>query len=282
MATETMMENRELGLCPVCGQGHIIKTNRDYVCANRLRPSDGYSCRFSIPLRSHGVDVTDEMVRELITNGKTHWMEMCNQDGFPYIGRFVADPKGYVVEAQMQAIDAVCPDCGGKIVRTRSGYACVNSLSRDPTCKFIVPNYLCERFITQEEAVAFLRGEPDVLDGFYNKNTKSSFSAYLTRGKEGKVELSSHIGVCPQCGGKMLVGVRAFNCSNFKNGCEFRIWKHYYGHKTTLHEVRELLEHGEMISPFEGYNAHGNVHNAILRIGSKFEVQVVPYKGDKK
>ena len=80
----------------------------------------------------------------------------------------------------------------------------------------------------------------------------------------------------------MLVGVRAFNCSNFKNGCEFRIWKHYYGHKTTLHEVRELLEHGEMTSPFEGYNAHGNVHNAILRIGSKFEVQVVPYKGHKK
>ena len=31
--------DRVFGLCPVCGHGHIIKTNRDYVCTNRLKPS---------------------------------------------------------------------------------------------------------------------------------------------------------------------------------------------------------------------------------------------------
>ena len=30
---------RGLGLCPVCGEGHIIKTNKDYVCTNKLKPS---------------------------------------------------------------------------------------------------------------------------------------------------------------------------------------------------------------------------------------------------
>lgn len=76
---------------------------------------------------------------------------------------------------------------------------------------FIVPNYICDRFITEAEATTFLHGEPDVLDGFVNKNTKLTFSAYLTRGKDGKVELSSKIGFCPQCGGRMLVGIKAFN-----------------------------------------------------------------------
>ena len=28
--------DKDFGLCPVCKQGRIIKTNRDYVCTNRL------------------------------------------------------------------------------------------------------------------------------------------------------------------------------------------------------------------------------------------------------
>lgn len=285
MTTDTIMENkdRELGLCPVCGHGHIIKTNRDYVCTDRLRPSGSHSCRFSMPLRTHGVDVTDGMIRQLIQHGETELMEMCNQDGFPYQGRFVVGLNDYVVKPELRTLDAVCPDCGGQIVKTRSGYACINKLSHNPTCDFIVPNYICDRFITEAEATAFLHGEPDVLDGFVNKTTNSIFSAYLTRGKDGKVVLSSRIGTCPHCGGRMLVGVRAFNCSNYKkDGCEFKVWKHYYGHKTTLREVRDLLEHGEMTTPFEGYSPNGHIQRSVLRTGSKFEIQVIPYKENKK
>jgi hypothetical protein len=236
-----------------------------------------------MPLRTHGVDVTDEVVRQLIQTGKTDILEMCNQDGFPYPGQFVVGLNGYAVKPVMRTLNAVCPDCGGQIVKTRCGYACINSLAHNPTCQFIVPNYICDRFISEEEAKAFLRGEPDVLDGFVNKNTKLTFSAYLTRGKDGKVELSSKIGFCPQCGGRMLVGVKAFNCANYKkDGCEFKVWKHYYGHKTTLRDVRELLEHGEMTTPFDGFSATGHIQRSVLRVGRKFEIQIIPYKEHKK
>lgn len=276
-------KDKELGLCPICGHGHIIKTNRDYVCTDRLRPSGDHSCKFSMPLRTHGVDVTDEVVRQLIQTGKTDILEMCNQDGFPYPGQFVVGLNGYAVKPVMRTLNAVCPDCGGQIVKTRCGYACINSLAHNPTCQSIVPNYICDRFISEEEATAFLRGEPDVLDGFVNKNTKLTFSAYLTRGKDGKVELSSKIGFCPQCGGRMLVGVKAFNCANYKkDGCEFKVWKHYYGHKTTLRDVRELLEHGEMTTPFDGFSATGHIQRSVLRVGRKFEIQIIPYKEHKK
>ena len=276
-------KDKELGLCPICGHGHIIKTNRDYVCTDRLRPSGDHSCKFSMPLRTHGVDVTDEVVRQLIQTGKTDILEMCNQDGFPYPGQFVVGLNGYAVKPVMRTLNAVCPDCGGQIVKTRCGYACINSLAHNPTCQFIVPNYICDRFISEEEATAFLRGEPDVLDGFVNKNTQVTFSAYLTRGEDGKIVLSSKIGICPHCGGRMLVGVKAFNCSNYKkDGCEFKVWKHYYGHKTTLRDVQDLLEHGEMTTPFEGYSANGHIQRIILKVGSKCEIQTLPYKEHKK
>ncbi len=33
------------------------------------------------------------------------------------------------------------------------------------------------------------------------------------------------VGTCPQCGGKVIDGYKAFNCSNRKQGCTFAIWK---------------------------------------------------------
>lgn len=270
------MENteRDFGLCPVCGHGHIIKTNRDYVCTNRLKPSDSGSCRFSLPFRSHGVDLTDDIVRQLVKTGRTDKLTLCDQKGFPYQGCFVIEKgKGYVIESERKSINAVCPDCGGKIVMTRFGYACEDSLKVDPTCHFNIPNFICNRFITPQEAEDFCKGTGDILDSFLNKNS-NWFSAYLTRLENGDIALSSVVGKCPVCGGNLLVGATAFNCSNFKNGCDFKIWRHYYGHKVNLKEVRDLLENGRLTVSFDGYDRFGHVHELILQIGQHNEIQV--------
>lgn len=134
--------DKDFGLCPVCKQGRIIKTNRDYVCTNRLKPvnsDDG--CRFSLPLRSHGVDISDSLVRQLITTGRTDYVSMQDLKGFPYQGYFeIEEGKGYVIRFEKRTINALCPDCGGKIIFTRFGYACENSIVVNPTCSFIIPN----------------------------------------------------------------------------------------------------------------------------------------------
>lgn len=271
--------DRVFGLCPVCVHGHIIKTNRDYVCTNRLKPSSEHGgCRFSIPLHAHGVDITDEMIRQLITTGNTEYMEMCDQKGFPYQGRFVITPgKGYNIETETRPIDAICPNCGGKIIQTRFGYACINHLSTNSLCNFIIPNFICNRYITVEEAEDFCNGNGDILDGFLNKQGKW-FSAYLISGEKGSVELSSIIGKCPACGQDFLVGPTAFNCSNFRHGCDFKIWRHYYGHKVNLHDAKELLAHGKLRRPFEAFDKLGHVHALTLQVGFHNEIQVTPYK----
>lgn len=88
---------RGFGLCPVCGEGHIIRTNRDYVCTNKLKPlGNGKFCRFSLPLHLHGIEFTDSMIHHLIQNGKTEELTLSDQRGFSYKGHLtIVKDKGY-------------------------------------------------------------------------------------------------------------------------------------------------------------------------------------------
>lgn len=112
---------------------------------------------------------------------------------------------------------------------------------------------------------------------FFNKQGKW-FSAYLTRTENGNVELSSIIGKCPVCGQDVLVGPTAFNCSNYRHGCDFKIWRHYYGHKVNLQDAKELLGHGKLKMPFEAFDKLGHVHALTLKVGLHNEIQVTSYK----
>ena len=266
---------RGLGLCPVCGKGHIIKTNKDYVCTNKLKPSgNGKSCRFSLPLHLHGVEITDSIIHQLIQNGRTEELTLSDQRGFSYRGHLIiVKDKGYSVETKKITLNAMCPDCGGKIVLTRFGYACENSINVNPTCTFHISNFICNRFISPDEAEAFCNGREDILDGFYNKQGKW-FCAYLSRGSHGEVELTSFVGKCPECGGDILVGTTAFNCSNYKHGCNFKIWKHYYGHKVNLQDAKELLSNGHLQKPFTAFDKYA----LNLQLGSHNEIQIVSNK----
>ena len=146
-----------------------------------------------------------------------------------------------------------------------------------PTFRFAGLNFICNRYITSKEAEDFCNKEGDFLDGFRNKKG-SWFSAFLVRNASGEVELSSIIGICPVCGGNMLVGPTAFNCSNYKSGCTFKIWRHYYGHKVSLQDMRALLSFGHCNHPFDGYDKYGHIHELILKFGFQHEIQVASFK----
>ena len=183
---------RNFGLCPVCGEGHIIKTNKDYVCTNKLKPSgNGKSCRFSLPLHLHGVEITDSIIHQLIQNGRTEELTLSDQRGFSYRGHLIiVKDKGYSVETKKITLNAVCPECGGDI----------------------------------------------------------------------------------------LVGTTAFNCSNYKHGCNFKIWKHYYGHKVNLQDAKELLSNGHLQKPFTAFDKYGHILALNLQLGSHNEIQIVSNK----
>lgn len=271
--------NMELGICPICHQGHIIKTNKDYVCTCRLNKSTSHGrCKFSLSHHTHGVYITDDLVKQLVTSGKTSLLTMQERQGLTYEGRFVITHEGNIgIETKRTAIDGKCPDCGSEIVQTKYGYACLNSLLPDPKCKFIIPKFICNRYIKENEASAFVSGKQEILDGFLNKKG-TFFSAYLTRNSSGSIVLSSVVGHCPECGGDILVGAKAFNCSNYKQGCTFKIWRHYYGHHLSLQEIKELLQNKQTLNPIVGYTEDARIVELQFKLGIDDQIQVVSYK----
>ena len=102
-------------------------------------------------------------------------------------------------------------------------------------CNFFISSTLCNRVITEQEVENFLAGKKQILDGFCSKAGKH-FSSLLSTTVEGKVMLNSTICQCPQCGGEIRVGPRAYNCSNYSNEdvkCQFSIWRTIDGHEVT-------------------------------------------------
>ncbi|CAB1249673.1 DNA topoisomerase [Clostridium sp. MT-14] len=66
-----------------------------------------------------------------------------------------------------------------------------------------------------------------------------------------KGELSKILGKCPECGHDVIEGRKAFECSNWKAGCRFAIWKDdkylaSMGKKATKSIVKELLKNGKV------------------------------------
>lgn len=59
------------------------------------------------------------------------------------------------------------------------------------------------------------------------------------------------VGKCPQCGNPVIETEKAFGCSNWKNGCDFTIWKDdryilSFGKKVTPRMVELLLQNGKV------------------------------------
>lgn len=123
-----------------------------------------------------------------------------------------------------------CPFCGSEVRRMRSFYGC--SGYKDG-CKFSVNTYICSRAISAENMKKLLlAGKTDLIEGFVSKKTGNRFSACLELDKNGKAVFSfSDDGrntkkskpPCPRCGKPIVKGKAAYGCSDWKNGCSFRL-----------------------------------------------------------
>jgi len=52
------------------------------------------------------------------------------------------------------------------------------------------------------------------------------------------------IAKCPFCDGYILEGQKSYYCSNWKEGCKFRVWKNMNGGVITADDVRRLVAEG--------------------------------------
>ena len=258
----TQDNNRHIiGRCPICGNGSVIEASGAFFCDGG-RMADGRKCGFRIFRKIHGVELDATLVSQLITEGSTDEMPMVNHSGQTFMARFVIVGGRVDVRVRAHVLHGRCPVCGGRVLRTSKGYACEYSLGRKAQCTFHVTGVIHSRFISESEMESFLEGEQQVLDGFTSLDGKV-FSSLLVVKDDGIVGLDSKVTICPSCGGNILAGPIAYNCSNFKNpevNCNFSLWRNIAGHHVSAEEMRQICEEGRTREPLELFQNNGAVY----------------------
>jgi DNA topoisomerase-3 len=84
-----------LGTCPACGQGQVRATPKGWGCSEWKA-----GCKFTVWRTNYGKDITEAVVRELLTNRTTEKIEgFKSKDGKPFSARLVIDDAFKVVAA---------------------------------------------------------------------------------------------------------------------------------------------------------------------------------------
>jgi len=91
----------------------------------------------------------------------------------------------------------------------------------------------------------------------------------------GRASTVQGIAPCPKCGnGQVLDGKKAYGCSEWKSGCDFKIWKEMCKKKISLTQVKKLLKTGET-QEIKGFvSKQGKKFDAALIIGEDFNIQM--------
>ncbi|SDE00352.1 type IA DNA topoisomerase [Riemerella columbipharyngis] len=82
------------------------------------------------------------------------------------------------------------------------------------------------------------------------------------------------IGICPKCKkGNVIEGKKGFGCTEWKQGCDFVIWKQIAGKKITESNVKSLIEKGTT-SKIKGFKSKaGKPFEAKLTLNDDFRVE---------
>ena len=278
--------------CPVCG-GEIQTTPFGYGCANY---KNGEGCKFSIGTIA-GRTLSEEEVKELLTEGKTKTLrDFKSKKGKRFDACLVLEKneEGQVnirfdfeqVEAR-KVEDAVCPQCGGAILKTGFGYACENRTreaedekAEAGRCSFSVGR-IAEKELSESQLKELLStGRTGTIRGFKSKKgTRFDACLILEKDENGQTNIRFDFEnvetkklkdvTCPLCGGEIEVTPFGYACVNHEKdnpeSCSFLIGR-ISGVKLKEAAVKELLTKGKT-GVIEGFIAKtGMMFDAPLKL----------------
>jgi DNA topoisomerase-3 len=281
--------------CPECG-GRLIKMFVGYGCENH-RKDDPESCKFFIGKIAQK-QLSEANVTELLKEGHTSTIrgfkskdkktfDAClvlkkNEDGHTDIAFDFENVEAKVIKG------AVCPVCGGEIIKTSFGYGCRNYSKEDPehSCKFNIGQIAGKKLNDTQVKELLGSGITPLISGFKSKSGKN-FEAKLAlaRDDEGKVSGIRFVfenedevleGLkCPKCGKRIIKGSWGYKCEDNKKGeeggCDFFIGK-VAGLALSKEDVTKLLTDRitEKISGFT--SKKGSTFDARLKLNEQQQV----------
>ena len=193
-------EEIELGPCPMCNEGKVMKTQEGYVCSQGKKNG----CPMKLPTKLCQRIITPEEAKAYITQRRTDVLDgFISRRGSPFRAALVLGEKGKIEwefpprgensnqpgeTSPGEIIDpeplGPCPVCKkGNILSAENAYIC---RAEETTCAFRFPRIILKREITREEATGYVaEGHTDVLDDFISRRGRP-FRATLYLKKNGK------------------------------------------------------------------------------------------------
>ena len=98
------------------------------------------------------------------------------------------DENAEPVDFSAQESLGACPKCGSKVYDHGMAYICEKFAAKPRTCDFRTGKIILQQSIEPEQITKLLKdGKTDLLRKFISKRNNRPFSAYLVRGKDGKI-----------------------------------------------------------------------------------------------
>lgn len=142
----------------------------------------------------------------------------------------------------------ICPKCGGKVTKNKSGYGCSNHNSTG--CNFFIGT-ICGKELSLKQITELLsEGKTSTIKGFKSKEGKSFDAALILNKDTGKLEFSFNNTnnknsesdkICPKCKKPMFDNDKVCKCSD----CDIVIFKNICGKKISNTAIKQLLSKGE-------------------------------------
>lgn len=140
-----------------------------------------------------------------------------------------------------------CPKCSqGEIRKGKSAFGCARF---NNGCDFVLPFEQFGKKLSDTAIKDLIhKGQTKLIKGFKIGDQKkngvlsldTNFKAQFTEKEEAKEDL-----ICPKCKkGKVLKGKTAYGCSNYVNGCDFRLQFTVYSKKISDSQLKALIKKG--------------------------------------
>ena len=97
-----MSDTDNLLTCPVCGRGKVEHNEHGWTCSEQ-------SCGFVIPNRVFNLEMTEELVVQLVKHGHTGVLSLQNRDGQHFKAALVIRNGKVDASSSVHYIDGACP-----------------------------------------------------------------------------------------------------------------------------------------------------------------------------
>jgi len=236
-----------LGQCPSCEKGQIVESDLHYQCNHFKSLED--KCQLTIWKNFYGIQIGQDIVKELIEKKKTRTLELISKEEKPFNASIVINENATVgLSFDTNYLDDVeCLHCGGQIIETSKSFICEDYLEKK--CNVKINKVVAGVELSRDQVITLLKGErTEFIDGFVNKG-KSTFSSKLfINEKDYEVYFDSTITDCPKCKtGRLKEFEKSYSCSNYKanDPCVFSVWKYQFGGTVSRANLIELCTRNE-------------------------------------